>query len=353
MTPATLWYASKKPVPQRVSASWVLEMEMEMLTTGLLAGAGRRAERRRPNNFSCLSTLRLLRPSLCYNAPQMIGDDKALGRFKKWLRKLGYDSEALAGERQGSVLTREVRQGGVVVAWRRCEFRRCQGKKGQARAAQAVITGARLTSALQAAGARKGAGEAAEVYAGRRALAVHLERGRGPHATRRIHAIGVYLPAGASNAVKEAFVRCLVDFISGLGGSWIMPGDYNLALEEAHRATRRPLSSAEQLLAAAFGGAAAARGAPVAFGCDGHAAPWSHHAANALSHSTVDHILVDRETAARARPHPQRPPSFPNSLDGAYSAWCVSDHLTLVAEVCEGRRAACAHSRRPAASWPS
>ena len=260
-----------------------------------------------------MATLSLWRQPQLLALQEIGGGQESLACLRTLLRRRGYDAAGRPGEEARSRVDGH-RRGGVLVAWHRAAFTAARGCAidGARGAGVACLTQADIDEWR---GGQRCSGEVAaalSLYAGRRAIAVHLVRRKGVRANQPILVSSVYVPAQAQPAVRAAFICLVSRRVAALAEQtamrYISLGDWQAAPSPQWRACGSPNRAHDDALRDIYWGAAPGVGGGSQWqgACMGAAVDATpgcgvysfHSGVAAVQHRTIDHAFVDLASAA-------------------------------------------------------
>ena len=269
---------------------------------------------------------------------ELCGDTDALSRVRAWLKVLGFEAVARAGEVAARGEVAAHRHGGVVTGWRPREFEEIAPAKQLLSHMAAMLVGMGCEAVKRSGRAMiREAEEGSELasqlspYVGKRAIAVHLRRKRGPLANQELVVGNVYMPAGAPPRVKAALVRQVAAYLDevGAGGTpFVCAGDWNCTFGSEWRAGDTEDSVADDALNQLFGRQGAS-GYAVDLGMRHDEGQFSYHSHQGF-HRTIDHVLVDRQQGHRWRRDERRAGLFLGSHGEDHDAHAAFDHRAFL-----------------------
>ena len=235
------------------------------------------------------------------------GSSGALQTASDRLRKLGYSCDWLPGEPQGTHVSH--RHGGVLVAWKNKEFRADTGgpRSDRSRPGFALLTAGDIENAADEGTISACVAKSLSDYVGRRAICVRLTRRRGTLTNEPLNVASVYVPPGASDAVRAGFIGLVASSLRRTGADgtpWVSSGDWQASPSPDWRHGKPANKAHDHRIASLFWGIGCAdgldehSGACVDLGLDHSNGCFSFHAKGLNHHRTIDHVFTDFTSAA-------------------------------------------------------
>ena len=287
---------------------------------------------------------------------ELKGDADDIGRIRTWLKVLGFESAARAGEPAARGEAAFHRHGGVATGWRAREFEQVAGASDLLSHMAALLVGVKCEAAKHSGRAMITEPEGDDAadpqltpYVGRRAMAVHLRRKRGPLANQVLVVGNVYMPAGASHRLKALLLQRIANYLRNValqGLPFVCAGDWNCTFGVDWREGSMTNSCADDKLCSLFGPQGDA-GRAVSLGLRHDEGQYSFHS-NQGHHRTIDHVMVDHRHGRQWKRDSNRAGIFLGSLGEHHDDQAAFDHRAMLLTRDEGEAERLGQRRKPA-----